>query len=120
MTGLPLAQENPPYDVLIKNGHIIDGTGNPWYAADVGIRGDRIVTIANLQTASAKHVIDAKGLIVTPGFIDMLGQSEVELLIDNRALNKLSQGITSEITGEGASIAPQNERTANWSLSMGT
>ncbi|HEY7615335.1 MAG TPA: D-aminoacylase, partial [Terriglobales bacterium] len=105
------AQEGLPYDVIIRNGHIVDGTGNPWYAADIGIRGDRIVAITNLQAASAKRVIDAKGLIVAPGFIDMLGQSEAALLIDNRSLSKLSQGITSEITGEGGSIAPQNERT---------
>ena len=105
------AQSDTQFDVIIKNGHVIDGTGNPWYAADVGIRGDRVVAIENLKEASAKQTIDATGLVVAPGFIDMLGQSEVALLIDNRSLNKLSQGITSEITGEGASVAPQNERT---------
>ncbi|HKE06818.1 MAG TPA: D-aminoacylase [Candidatus Acidoferrum sp.] len=99
------------YDLLIKNGHIIDGTGNPWYAGDVGVRGDRIVAIGHLRDATAKQVMDASGLVVSPGFIDMLGQSELALLIDNRALSKLSQGITSEITGEGGSIAPQNEQT---------
>jgi N-acyl-D-amino-acid deacylase len=108
---LPSAQSDPKYDVIIKNGHVIDGTGNPWYAGDVGISGDRVVAIGNLKDASAKRVIDATGLVVAPGFIDMLGQSEVALLIDNRSPSKLSQGITSEITGEGASIAPQNERT---------
>ena len=100
-----------PYDVLIRNGHIVDGTGNPWYSADVAIRGDRIVAIGHLGAASAKRVIDASGLVVSPGFIDVLGQSEDSLLIDNRAISKLSQGITSEITGEGQSIAPQNDRT---------
>jgi N-acyl-D-amino-acid deacylase len=99
------------YDILIRNGHIIDGTGNPWYAADVAIQGDRIAAIGNLGDAHAKHEIDAKGQIVSPGFIDMLGQSESALLLDNRSLSKLSQGITSEITGEGGSIAPQNEKT---------
>ena len=99
------------YDIIIRNGHIIDGTGNPWYAADVAIQGDRIAAIGNLREAHAKHEIDAKGQIVSPGFIDMLGQSESALLLDNRSLSKLSQGITSEITGEGASIAPQNEKT---------
>jgi dihydroorotase/N-acyl-D-amino-acid deacylase len=99
------------YDVLIRNGRIIDGSGNPWVSGDVAIRGDRIAAIGNLTGAEAKRVIDAKGLVVAPGFIDMLGQSEMALLIDNRSLSKLSQGITTEITGEGASAAPQNQRT---------
>jgi dihydroorotase/N-acyl-D-amino-acid deacylase len=101
----------PLYDVIIKNGRIIDGTGNPWFGADLGIRGDRIAAIGKLGGDQARRVIDASGLVVGPGFIDMLGQSETSLLIDNRSLSKLSQGITSEITGEGGSIAPQNELT---------
>ena len=100
-----------PYDVLIRHGHILDGTGNAAYAGDVAIRGDRIAAIGSLDGAQAKRVVDASGLVVSPGFIDMLGQSEESLLIDNRSLSKLSQGITSEITGEGNSIAPQNELT---------
>jgi len=99
------------YDLIIRNGHIIDGTGNPWYAADVGLSGDRVATIGDLHEAHAKREIDATGRVVAPGFIDMLGQSEVSLLLDNRSLSKLSQGITTEITGEGGSIAPQNEKT---------
>ncbi len=99
------------FDILIKNGKIFDGTGNPWYSADIGIRGDRIVAIGKLPNASAKKNIDANGKVVSPGFIDTLGQSELALLIDNRAISKLSQGITTEITGEGGSIAPQNEKT---------
>jgi len=99
------------YDLIIRNGHIIDGTGNPWHAADVGVTGDRVAAIGDLRDAHAKREIDAKGRIVSPGFIDMLGQSEFSLLIDNRSLSKLSQGITTEITGEGGSIAPQNEKT---------
>jgi len=99
------------FDILIRNGHIVDGNGNPWYAGDVGIRGNRIMEIGNLANAHAARVIDAKGMAVAPGFIDMLGQSESSLLIDNRSLSKLSQGITSEITGEGGSIAPQDELT---------
>lgn len=99
------------FDILIKNGRILDGTGNPWYSADIGIRGDRIVAIGKLSSATGKKTIDAAGKIVAPGFIDTLGQSEMALLIDSRALSKLSQGITTEITGEGGSIAPQNDKT---------
>ncbi|MBV9573098.1 MAG: amidohydrolase family protein, partial [Acidobacteriales bacterium] len=99
------------YDVIIRNGHILDGAGGPWYSADIGIRGDRIASIGKLDNKQARKVIDAAGRIVSPGFIDMLGQSETALLIDNRALSKLSQGITTEITGEGGSAAPQNEKT---------
>jgi N-acyl-D-amino-acid deacylase len=110
-----LAQENvssgSDFDVLIKNGHIIDGSGNPWVSGDIAIRGDRIAAIGNLGNAHAKRVIDAKGLVISPGFIDMLGQSEAALLIDNRSLSKLAQGITTEITGEGGSISPQNDLT---------
>jgi N-acyl-D-amino-acid deacylase len=99
------------YDLIIRNGHVIDGAGNPWYSADVAVSGDRIAAIGDLRKAHAKREIDAKGRIVAPGFIDMLGQSEISLLLDNRSLSKLSQGITTEITGEGGSIAPQNEKT---------
>ncbi len=106
------ANPSPPsFDILITNGHVIDGMGNPWYAADVGIRGERIVAIGNLSAATAGKTIDAKGQIVSPGFIDMLGQSEMSVLIDNRSLSKLSQGITTEITGEGGSASPQNAKT---------
>jgi len=100
-----------PFDVIIKDGHILDGSGGPWYAADIGIRHDRIAAIGNLAGAQARTVVDATGQIVSPGFIDMLGQSELTLLIDSRSLSKLSQGITSEITGEGGSVAPQNGKT---------
>jgi len=99
------------YDVLLKNGSIIDGSGNPWVSGDIAILGDRIAAIGKLDGAHAKRVIDAKGLVISPGFIDMLGQSEASLLIDNRSISKLAQGITTEITGEGGSIAPQTNLT---------
>ncbi|MBV8052976.1 MAG: D-aminoacylase [Acidobacteriaceae bacterium] len=105
------SDQSNAYDVIIKNARIIDGSGNPWVSGDVAIVGDRIAKIGYLGNSTAKRVIDAHDLVVAPGFIDMLGQSEMALLIDNRALSKLSQGITTEITGEGASIAPQNELT---------
>src|SRR5205814_1213932 len=104
-------QGSRDYDVLIKNGKILDGSGNPWVSGDIALRGNRIVAIGKLDGAHAIRAIDASGLVVSPGFIDMLGQSETSLLIDNRSLSKLSQGITSEITGEGGSIAPQNALT---------
>jgi len=103
--------QSSAYDFIIKNGRIIDGSGNPCVSGDIAISDDRIAKIGKLENSSAKRVIDAHGLIVAPGFIDMLGQSETALLIDNRSLSKLSQGITSEITGEGGSIAPQNALT---------
>ena len=104
-------QEAPTFDIVIQNGRIIDGTGNPWYVGDVGIAHDRIVAIGKLNPGLSRRVIDARGMAVSPGFIDMLGQSETALLIDNRSLSKLAQGITTEITGEGGSIAPQNALT---------
>ncbi len=104
-------QEPGEYDLIIRNGHVLDGAGGPWYSADIAIRDDRIAAIGKLDSGRAKKIIDATGRVVSPGFIDMLGQSETALLIDNRSLSKLSQGITTEITGEGGSIAPQNEKT---------
>ena len=101
------------FDLVIKNGHIIDGTGSPWYAGDVGVSQGRIVRIGALTNASARRVIDATGLVVAPGFIDMLGQSETSILVNPHVPSKIFQGITTEITGEGSSIAPMNERLLN-------
>ncbi|HJR06497.1 MAG TPA: D-aminoacylase [Pyrinomonadaceae bacterium] len=101
----------PEYDLLIVNGLIVDGTGRPAYRADVVVRGDRIEMITRARRLPrARRVIDAEGLVVAPGFIDMLGQSEQNLLIDPRAMSKVMQGVTTEVTGEGGSIAPLNER----------
>ncbi len=100
------------YDILIRHGRVVDGNGNPWIYADVGVTGDRVTLLGRAPgNAKAKRVIDATGLIVAPGFIDMLEQSEWNLLIDKQAFSKLTQGITTGITGEGGSIAPQNEQT---------
>ena len=104
-------QSTPDFDLIIRHGHIIDGAGNPWYAADLAVQGDRIAAIGDLHAAHAQREIDASGRIVSPGFIDMLGQSELSLLLDNRSISKLAQGISTEITGEGGSVAPQNEKT---------
>jgi N-acyl-D-amino-acid deacylase len=98
------------YDVLIKNGRIVDGTGAPWFRGDLAISGDRIAAVGPLSTASAATVIDAAGLVIAPGFIDLLGQSEFNVLVDGRAASKITQGVTTEVTGEGSSIAPVNDR----------
>jgi N-acyl-D-amino-acid deacylase len=103
--GAPAGQARP-FDVVIANGRVVDGTGAPWFRADVGITGDRIAAIGNLSSAPALARIDAAGQVVAPGFIDLLGQSEFNVLVDSRAASKITQGITTEITGEGASIAP--------------
>ena len=98
------------FDVLIRNGHIMDGTGSPWYSADVGIKDGKIAAIGRLPGATARKLIDAQGLLVTPGFIDLLGQSEMTILVEPHLPSKIFQGITTEITGEGDSAAPLNER----------
>jgi dihydroorotase/N-acyl-D-amino-acid deacylase len=105
----PLSAQVEAYDIIIMNGRIVDGTGNPWFYGDVGIRGDRIVKVGRVGPARARRRIDAHGMIVAPGFIDMLGQSEMNLLIDPRAESKVFQGITTEVTGEGGSAAPLND-----------
>jgi N-acyl-D-amino-acid deacylase len=103
---VPALGEDLPFDVIIANGRVIDGTGSPWYSADVGIREGRIAAIGKLAGAPAKRRIDAAGLVVAPGFIDMLGQSEFTILVDPRLPSKIYQGITTEITGEGNSAGP--------------
>jgi N-acyl-D-amino-acid deacylase len=98
------------FDVLIRNGRIVDGTGAPWFRGDVGIVGDRISVLGSVGDATAATVIDATNLVVAPGFIDLLGQSEFNILVDSRAASKILQGVTTEVTGEGSSIAPVNDR----------
>jgi N-acyl-D-aspartate/D-glutamate deacylase len=95
-----------PYDTVVRNGRIIDGTGSPWYSGDIGIRDGRIAAIGNLTNAPARRTIDARGMVVAPGFIDMLGQSELTILVNSHLPSKIYQGITTEITGEGNSVAP--------------
>jgi len=107
--GLLVAQNPTAFDLVITNGHIIDGTGSPWYSADVGIRDGKVAAIGNLAAAARKRTIDAAGKVVAPGFIDMLGQSELSILVEPRLPSKIYQGITTEITGEGGSAAPLND-----------
>lgn len=101
------------FDVVIANGRIVDGTGNPWFYGDVGIRGDRIVRIAPagaLARSAAAQRVDARGLVVAPGFIDIQGQSGRALLRgDGRLIGKVTQGVTTEILGEGTTPAPMND-----------
>lgn len=103
------AHAEGPFDIIIRNGHIIDGTGSPWYSGDIGIRNGHIAAIGFLGNAQASRTIDAHGMVVAPGFIDMLGQSELTILVDPRLPSKIFQGITTEFTGEGGSIAPLND-----------
>ncbi|TMK19750.1 MAG: D-aminoacylase [Alphaproteobacteria bacterium] len=105
-------RELPTYDVIIEHGRVIDGTGAPWFAADVGIRAGRVAAIGQLDKAIAKRRINAAGRVVAPGFIDMLGQSELTLLVNPHVPSKIFQGITTEITGEGESVAPVNAAIA--------
>ncbi|HKD62048.1 MAG TPA: D-aminoacylase [Terracidiphilus sp.] len=102
-------RQQEPFDVVILHGHILDGTGSPWYSGDVGIRNGHIAAIGDLAYLPAKQKIDAQGKVVAPGFIDMLGQSELTILVDPRLPSKIYQGITTEITGEGGSVAPLND-----------
>ena len=104
-----IAQGPGGFDVVITNGHIIDGTGSPWYSGDLGIREGKVAAVGNLAGAARKRTIDAAGKVVAPGFIDLLGQSELTILVDPRLPSKNFQGITTEITGEGNSAAPLND-----------
>lgn len=106
------------YDILVKGGRVIDGTGAPWFDADVGVRGGKIVAIGKLGEHAAKQVIDASNLVVTPGFIDMHTHSDVSLLRDGRGLSKIMQGVTTEVIGEGQSVAPRHkeDKDGRWGV----
>lgn len=103
------AQASTSYDIVFLNGRIVDGTGSPWYAGDLAIRDGRIAAIGRLADAPAKQKIDARGRVIAPGFIDMLGQSELTVLVEPSLPSKIFQGITTELTGEGGSAAPLND-----------
>src|SRR5262245_2957330 len=106
LPGPTRAAADAPFDVVIAGGHIVDGAGNPWYGADVGIRDKRIAAIGNLRMAAARRRIDAAGRVVCPGFVDMHSHASWKLLVDGRAVSKVTQGVTLEVEGEGESIAP--------------
>ncbi len=100
------------YDLVLEHGWIVDGSGSPRYRGDVAIRGDKIAAVGFLNGGAARETVDVAGLIVTPGFIDMMGQSEINALIDNRVFSKITQGVTTEVTGEGSSVAPLTDQLA--------
>src|SRR5512132_3871540 len=99
-----------PYDVILRNGRIVDGTGAPWYRGDVGVRAGKIAAIGRLDVAGSTRVIDVRGMVIALGFIDMMGQTAAPFLKDRRAaLNLRTQGITTINCGEGASDAPLSD-----------
>jgi N-acyl-D-aspartate/D-glutamate deacylase len=104
---VPLPADDLEYDLVIRNGRIVDGTGNPWFYGDVAVRGDRIVAIGRIPEGAARRTIDARRLIVSPGFIDIHSHSDFVLLEDGHAESKIRQGVTTEILGEGTSVAPR-------------
>jgi N-acyl-D-aspartate/D-glutamate deacylase len=101
------ARDDAPYDILITGGRIVDGTGAPWYYGDIGVRAGKIAAIGKLAGSPAKETIDAAGKVVTPGFIDLHTHSDLSLLRDGRGMSKITQGVTTEVLGEGASVAPR-------------
>ena len=105
----PTSLQVPQYDVLVRGGTVFDGTGSPGRRADVGLRGDRIVSIGDLTSATASVVIDAGGMAVAPGFINMLSWSTESLLVDGRSQGEIRQGVTTQIFGEGSSMGPLTE-----------
>jgi N-acyl-D-amino-acid deacylase len=100
----------PVYDLLLTGGRVVDGTGAPWFSADVAVRDGKIAAVGRLAGATARRTVDVSGLVVAPGFVDLLGQSEYNVLVDSRAASKITQGITTEVTGEGESIAPVDDK----------
>ena len=105
-----IASAGPPFDVIIKGGTVYDGTGAEGRVTDIAIRGDRIAGIGDLANATARNTIDARGLAVAPGFINMLSWSTESLIQDGRSQSEIRQGVTTEIMGEGNSMGPLNDR----------
>lgn len=107
------------YDLIIRGGKIVDGTGNPWYYGDLAIKGDRIAAVERELTGRAKREIDARGLVVAPGFIDIHSHSDWLLLEDGDAQSKIRQGVTTEILGEGSSVGPFKDQLEPRSVRVG-
>jgi N-acyl-D-aspartate/D-glutamate deacylase len=98
---------DPDYDLVLRGGKIIDGTGNPWFAGDVGVRNQRIVAVGRIAAGRGRRELNVQGLMVAPGFIDMHSHSDTLLLQDGNAQSKIRQGVTTEVLGEGRSMAPR-------------
>jgi N-acyl-D-aspartate/D-glutamate deacylase len=109
--------EDAAYDLVLRNGKIVDGTGNPWFRGDVAVRGDRIVAVGRVPSLAARREIDVKGLVVAPGLIDMHSHSDYLLLEDGNAQSKVRQGVATEVLGEGTSAGP---RQGKWSAPSGS
>src|SRR5258706_2858507 len=103
-----LQAQGTPYDLVIRGGHVVDGTGNPWVAADVAIKNGRIAAVGRLATASAARIVDATGRIVTPGFIDLHTHSEIALLADGTPQSQVRQGVTLDVMGQSTSADPRH------------
>lgn len=110
---------DPTYDLIIQNGRIVDGTGNPWFVGDVAVQGNRIVAVGRIPAGAATRQIDATGLVISPGFIDIHSHSDTVLLEDNGAHSKVRQGVTTEVFGEGDSAAPSSGQLAPKKLTVG-
>ena len=104
---------DPIFDIVVRGGRIVDGTGNPWFFGDVAIRGDRIAMISRTRLGAGKTEIDATGLVVAPGFIDIHSHSDLVILEDGRAESKVRQGVTTDVLGEGSSSGPYHGSTTS-------
>jgi len=100
------AAGDPRYDLVVRNGRIVDGTGNPGFTGDLAIKGDKIAALGKIAAGTGKREIDAKGLVVAPGFIDMHSHSDFTILEDGRAMSKITQGVTTDVLGESSSAGP--------------
>src|SRR6266540_1817535 len=112
----PAGAAEADFDLVIRDGRIVDGSGNPWFLGDLAIRADRIVQVGRVPPGSARHELNARGLVVAPGFIDMHSHSDYLLLEDGRAESKIRQGVTLEVLGEGSSAGPFQDKLAPHAL----
>jgi N-acyl-D-amino-acid deacylase len=113
-------KNEPKYDIIIKNGMIYDGNGGNPYQADLAIKADTVAAIGDLSKETATEILDAKGMAISPGFVNMLSQSDESLIQDGRSVSDIKQGVTLEVMGEGGSMGPINDSLkANWQKSQG-